>query len=220
MVSRRLVRSVRSPIRWSHYLGDARKAGAEVRALSTVTRILTNQGRYARYRALNITTTSGKSRARKQAVVLAGSMVGAKSAAVVELRDGQARQRPWQCERTRRPLHDDAPPSRRPGDVRRGCSKSHGHDCRAVHVLRRYAKTSHSAPFGSSFVTAGFALEDERPCQLPWRFVWARTRRLHEARSAQFCGDQDPLAKTQPEMENRVELTSAKDEFGNARLES
>src|ERR1700760_3352839 len=38
------------------YLGDARSAGAEVRAFSTVTRVLTNQGALASP-ASNITTT-------------------------------------------------------------------------------------------------------------------------------------------------------------------
>jgi choline dehydrogenase-like flavoprotein len=48
------------------YLGEARKAGAEVRAWSTATRVLTNLAG-TRVTASNITTTSIKSRSRKQA---------------------------------------------------------------------------------------------------------------------------------------------------------
>jgi len=64
-----------------------------------------------------------------------GGLVGAKSAAVAQLRDRQARQGPRQRQRSRRQIHDVAPCRLDMGDVRRRCSEPHGHDCRAVHVL-------------------------------------------------------------------------------------
>ena len=48
------------------YLADAKKAGAEVRALSTVARVLTNAAA-ARSPASNITTPKKKSRCRRRA---------------------------------------------------------------------------------------------------------------------------------------------------------
>ena len=45
------------------------------------------------------------------------------------------------------------------GDVRRGHREPHGHDRRAVHVLRALCQDQPPGAFGSSFITAGFALK-------------------------------------------------------------
>ena len=96
-------RSVRLPIRRSHIWAKRVKAGAEVRALSTVTRVLTNQAG-TRVTGVEYYDDKQQKQIQEASVVLAGGMVGAESAAIVELRDRQTSKGPRQRERPRRPL--------------------------------------------------------------------------------------------------------------------
>ena len=116
------------------FLSDARKAGAEVRAWSTVTRVLTDAtrqqgdgGRVLRPEARK----AGAARQRRGA----GRVGRAESAPAPELRGRQARQRPRQFRRPRRQVRHDPLRLGHQCDVRRGRGEPHGHHRRPVHVL-------------------------------------------------------------------------------------
>ena len=194
------------------YLGDARKAGAEVRAMSTVTRVLTNQ---AGTRVTGIEYYDDKQKKQTQeasAVVLAA----------------------WSAQNPRLLLNSAT--DKHP----KGLGNSSGlvgHYMMSHHVAstwamfdedtqnhmgtiavqymsyERYPKTSHDGAFGSSFITAGFALKttdlaNSRPD------LFGPELADHMKRAARHLAGIKAFGEEQPNMENRVELTSAKDEFG------
>jgi choline dehydrogenase-like flavoprotein len=194
------------------YLGDARKAGAEVRAMSTVTRVLTNP---AGTRVTGIEYYDDKQKKQTQeasAVVLAA----------------------WSAQNPRLLLNSAT--DKHP----RGLGNSSGlvgHYMMSHHVAstwamfdedtqnhmgtiavqymsyERYPKTSHDGAFGSSFITAGFALKttdlaNSRPD------LFGPELADHMKRAARHLAGIKAFGEEQPNMENRVELTSAKDEFG------
>jgi choline dehydrogenase-like flavoprotein len=194
------------------YLGDARKAGAEVRAMSTVTRVLTNQ---AGTRVTGIEYYDDKQKKQTQeasAVVLAA----------------------WSAQNPRLLLNSAT--DKHP----RGLGNSSGlvgHYMMSHHVAstwamfdedtqnhmgtiavqymsyERYPKTSHDGAFGSSFITAGFALKttdlaNSRPD------LFGPELADHMKRAERHLAGIKAFGEEQPNMENRVELTSAKDEFG------
>jgi choline dehydrogenase-like flavoprotein len=194
------------------YLGDARKAGAEVRAMSTVTRVLTNP---AGTRVTGIEYYDDKQKKQTQeasAVVLAA----------------------WSAQNPRLLLNSAT--DKHP----RGLGNSSGlvgHYMMSHHVAstwamfdedtqnhmgtiavqymsyERYPKTSHDGAFGSSFITAGFALKttdlaNSRPD------LFGPELADHMKRAERHLAGIKAFGEEQPNMENRVELTSAKDEFG------
>ena len=77
----------------------------------------------------------------------------------------------------------------------------------------RYAKTSHPGAFGSSFVTAGFALKTSDLANSRGD-LFGPELADYMKRAARNLAGIKTFGEDQPEMENRVELTSAKDEFG------
>src|SRR5271169_551791 len=139
----------------------------------------------------------------------AGRVVGAKSKAVVELRNRQAPQGSWQRKRPRRPLHDVASCGQHLGDVRRGYPESHGHGWRAVHVLRALPQDQ----FGSSFVTAGFALKTADLANSRGDLFGPELADYMKRAARNLTGIK-AFGEEQPNMENRVELASEKDAFG------
>jgi choline dehydrogenase-like flavoprotein len=194
------------------YLGDARKAGAEVRAMSTVTRVLTNQ---AGTRVTGIEYYDDKQKKQTQeasAVVLAA----------------------WSAQNPRLLLNSatDKHPKglgNASGLVGRYMMSHHVASTWAMfdedtqnHMgtiavqymsYERYPKTSHAGAFGSSFITAGFALKttdlaNSRPD------LFGSELTDHMKRAARHLAGIKAFGEEQPNMENRVELTSAKDEFG------
>src|ERR1700753_858539 len=194
------------------YLGDARKAGAEVRAFSTVTRVLTNQ---AGTRATGVEYYDDKQQKQVQ------------EASVVLLAA-------WSGQNPRLLLNSAT------DKHTKGLSNASGlvghfmmsHTVASTWALfdedvqnhmgtigvqymsyQHYPKTSQKEAFGSTFWTAGFAL---------------KTTDLANARSDLFGTELDDYMKRAarnltgikafgeelPAMENRVELASEKDEFG------
>src|SRR5438477_9578238 len=194
------------------YLGDARKAGAEVRALSTVTRILTNQ---AGTRITGVEYFDDRQQMQTQ------------EASVVVLAA-------WSAQNPRLLLNSAT--DKHP----KGLSNSSGllgrfmmsHTVASTWAMfnddvqnhmgtvavqymsyERYRKTSHAGAFGSSFVTAGFALKtadlaNSRPD------LFGPELAAYMKLAARNLAGIKAFGEEQPNIENRLELTSAKDVFG------
>jgi choline dehydrogenase-like flavoprotein len=77
----------------------------------------------------------------------------------------------------------------------------------------RYAKTSHPGAFGSSFLVAGFALKTSDLANSRGD-LFGPELADYMKRAARNLTGVKAFGEDQPEMENRVELTSGKDEFG------
>src|ERR1700731_1654627 len=77
----------------------------------------------------------------------------------------------------------------------------------------RYAKTSHPGAFGSSFVTAGFALKTSDLASSRGD-LFGPDLADYMKRAARNLAGIKAFGEDQPMMENRVELASGKDEFG------
>jgi choline dehydrogenase-like flavoprotein len=194
------------------YLGDARKAGAEVRALSTATRVLTNQ---AGTRVTGVEYYDDKQQKQTQ------------EASVVVLAA-------WSAQNSRLLLNSATD---KHADGLANASRLVGRFMMSHHVAstwgifdedvqnhmgtiavqymsyERYAKTSHPGAFGSSFITAGFALKttdlaNSRPD------LFGVELADYMKRAARGLAGIKTFGEEMPNMENRVELASAKDEFG------
>jgi choline dehydrogenase-like flavoprotein len=76
-----------------------------------------------------------------------------------------------------------------------------------------YPKTSHQGVFGSSFITAGFALKTT-DLAISRPDLFGVELADYMKRAARGLSGIKTFGEEQPSMENRVELTSAKDEFG------
>jgi choline dehydrogenase-like flavoprotein len=194
------------------YLGDARKAGAEVRALSTVTRVLTNQ---AGTRVTGVEYYDARHEKQTQ------------EASVVVLAA-------WSAQNSRLLLNSATDKHARglsnaSGLVGRFMMSHHvastwgifDEDTQnhmgtiAVQYMsyERYPKTSHPGAFGSSFITAGFAvkttdLANSRPD------LFGPELADYMKRAARGLAGIKTFGEEQPNMENRVELSSTKDEYG------
>src|SRR6202035_4283763 len=194
------------------YLGEARTAGAEVRAFATVTRVLTNP---AGTRATGVEYFDDKRQRQVQ------------EASVVILAA-------WSAQNPRLLLNSatDKHPKglgNASGLVGKFMMSHHVASTWAMfdedvhnHMgtiavqymsYERYPKTSHAGAFGSSFITAGFALKttdlaNSRPD------LFGPELADHMKRAARHLAGIKAFGEEQPNMENRVELTSAKDEFG------
>jgi len=76
-----------------------------------------------------------------------------------------------------------------------------------------YPKTSHDGAFGSSFITAGFALKTT-DLAMSRADLFGPELADYMKRAARNLAGIKTFGEEQANMENRVELTSAKDEFG------
>jgi choline dehydrogenase-like flavoprotein len=194
------------------YLGDARKAGAEVRALSTVTRILTNP---AGTRVTGVEYFDDRQQRQTQeasVVVLAAwsaqnprlllnsatdkhaKGLGNSSGLVGRFMMSHPVSSTWA-------MFDD--------DVQNHMGTV------AVQYMsyERYPKTSHAGAFGSSFVTAGFALKTADLANSR-ADLFGRELADYMKRAARNLAGIKTFGEELPNIENRVELTSAKDAFG------
>jgi choline dehydrogenase-like flavoprotein len=77
----------------------------------------------------------------------------------------------------------------------------------------RYNKTSHPGAFGSSFITAGFALKTTDLANSRGD-LFGPDLADYMKRAARNLAGIKTFGEEQPNLENRVELTGAKDEFG------
>jgi choline dehydrogenase-like flavoprotein len=194
------------------YLGDARKAGAEVRALSTVTRVLTNP---AGTRVTGVEYYDDKQQKQVQqasAVILAA----------------------WSAQNPRLLLNSATDKHARglgnsSGLVGKFMMSHHvastwgmfDEDIKnhmgtiAVQYMsyEHYHKTSHIGAFGSSFITAGFALKTTDLASSRADLFGAELADYMK-RAARGLAGIKTFGEEQPNIENRVELTSEKDAFG------
>jgi choline dehydrogenase-like flavoprotein len=194
------------------YLGDARKAGAEVRALSTVTRILTNQ---AGTRVTGVEYYDDKQQKQTQEASLV--LLAAWSAQNPRLLLNSATDKHAKGLGNASGLvghfmmtHNVASTwAMFDEDV-----KNHMGTIAVQYMsYERYAKTSHPGAFGSSFVVAGFALKTSDLASSRGD-LFGPELADYMKRAARNLAGIKAFGEDQPEMENRVELTSGKDEFG------
>jgi choline dehydrogenase-like flavoprotein len=194
------------------YLGDARQAGAEVRAWSTVTRVLTNP---AGTKVTGVEYYDDKKQKQIQeasVVVLAG----------------------WSAQNPRLLLNSAT--DKHP----KGLGNASGlvgkfmmsHHVAATWALfdedtqnhmgtiavqymsyQNYPKTSHPGAFGSSFITAGFALKTTDLANSR-ADMFGPELADYMKRAARHLAGIKTFGEEQPNIEDRVELTGAKDEYG------
>jgi choline dehydrogenase-like flavoprotein len=194
------------------YLGDARKAGAEVRAWSTVTRVLTNQ---AGTRVTGIEYYDDKHQKQTQ------------EASVVVLAT-------WSAQNPRLLLNSatDKHPKglgNASGLVGRFMMSHHVANTWAMfdedtqnHMgtvgvqymsYARYPKTSQQGAFGSSFVTAGFALKTADLANSRGDLFGPELADYMKRAARNLTGIK-AFGEELPNMENRVEVASERDAFG------
>jgi choline dehydrogenase-like flavoprotein len=194
------------------YLGEARKAGAELRAFSTVTRVLTNQAG-TKVTGVEYYDDKHQKQIQEASVVILAS---------------------WSAQNPRLLLNSAT--DKHP----KGLSNASGlvghfmmsHTVASTWALfdeavqnhmgtiavqymsyERYPKTSQKNAFGSSFLTAGFALKttdlaNSRPDLFGTELDDYMKRAARNLTGIKAFGEELPA------MENRVELASEKDEFG------
>jgi choline dehydrogenase-like flavoprotein len=194
------------------YLGDARKAGAEVRAFCTVTRILTNQ---AGTRVTGVEYYDGKHEKQVQ------------EASMVVLAS-------WSAQNPRLLLNSATDKhakglSNASGLVGKFMMSHHVASTWAMfdedvqnHLgtiavqymsYEHYSKTSYHSAFGSSFIVAGFALKTT-DLATSRADLFGTELADYMKRAARNLTGLKAFGEELPNIENRVELTSAKDEFG------
>ncbi len=166
------------------YLGEARAAGAEVRGLSTVTRILTDASGKKATGVEYYDAQHGK-HVQPASVVIAASWAAQNPRLLLNSANRQAPERSRQCERARRQIHHDALHRLDQCAVRRGSRELQGHDRRPVHVLRALRQDRPQGRVRLDPVRRRRRQPDERPdrpAEHPARPVRRRAARLHEAR--------------------------------------
>jgi choline dehydrogenase-like flavoprotein len=194
------------------YLGDARNAGAEVRALSTVTRVLTNQ-EGTRVTAVEYYDDKHQKQIQEASIVILAA---------------------WSAQNPRLLLNSAT--GKHPG----GLANSSGlvgkfmmsHHVASTWAMfdedtenhmgtiavqymsyEHYSKTSHPGAFGSSFITAGFALKTT-DLAVSRADLFGPELADYMKRAARHLAGIKTFGEEQPRMENRVELAVDKDEFG------
>ena len=166
------------------YLGDARKAGAELRSFSTVTRVLTNEAG-TRVTGVEYYDYQHQKQVQEASVVILASWSAQNPRLSVEFGDRQTPEGPFQRQRTGRPLHDVAYGGVDLGAVRRGRAEPHGHDRRAVHVLPALSEDQSEGCLRKHVLDGRVCVENDRSRQFASGSLRHGARRLHEARGAQ-----------------------------------
>ncbi|MGZ3321910.1 MAG: GMC family oxidoreductase N-terminal domain-containing protein [Xanthobacteraceae bacterium] len=117
------------------YLADARKAGAEVRPWSSVTRVLTNaQG--TKVTGVEYYDQKKERQVQEASVVVLAAWAAQNPRLLLNSSTDKQSQGAGQYQRPRRQIHDDAFQLGHVGHLRRECREPHGHHRRPVHVLR------------------------------------------------------------------------------------
>ena len=168
------------------YLGDARKAGAEVRPWSTVTRVLTN-GQGTRVIGVEYYDRNKERQVQQANVVVLAAWAAQNPRPAAQLGDRQAPEGVGQFERPRRQIHDDPLRLWDLGDFRRGYRKPHGHHRRPIHVLRPLRQDEPQGRVRQLVHRCRRRLEDQRArrlCQRPARPVRERSCSAPSAGSA------------------------------------
>ena len=194
------------------YLGEARKAGAEVRPRSTATRVLTNPAG-TRVTGIEYYDEKHQKQTQEASVVLLAA---------------------WSAQNPRLLLNSatDKHPKglgNASGLVGRYMMSHHVANTWAMfdddtqnHMgtiavqymsYERYPKTSHPGAFGSSFVTAGFAVKTSDLANSR-SDLFGSELADYMKRAARNLAGIKTFGEEQPTMENRLELASEKDEFG------
>src|SRR5262249_53992820 len=102
------------------------------------------------------------------------------------------------------------------GDLRRGCSELHGYHGRTIHVLRPLRKDRPKRDLRQLVSHRRCRAQDQRTRrdrQCAPGPVRSRACCIHEARRARACRI-NAFGEEMPNIENRIELASDKDEFG------
>ena len=196
------------------YLGDARQAGAEVRAFSTVTRILTNE---AGSRVTGVEYCDDKQQKQVQQAERGAARrcsLAQNARLAAQFGDRQACQRSRQRQWPGWAVHDDVHHVASTWGMFDEDIKNHMGTIAVQYMsYQNYPKTSHPGAFGSSFITAGFALKTTDLANSRGDLFGVELADYMK-RAARHLAGIKAFGEEQPNMENRVELTSAKDEFG------
>ena len=152
------------------YLQDARKAKAEVRPLSTVTRVLTNQAG-TRVTGVEYYDDKRQKQVQEASVVILAAWSAQNprillNSATDKHPKGLANKNDLVGKFMMTHSH-----RRHLGAVRRGHHAAHGHDRRAVHVLRPLRQDELSERVRQHVHRGGRGDEDQRLCQRPRRSV-------------------------------------------------
>jgi GMC oxidoreductase len=194
------------------YLGEARRAGAEVRPWSTVTRVLTNQSG-TRVTGIEYYDEKHQKQTQEASVVVLAA---------------------WSAQNPRLLLNSAT--DKHPKGLGNASSLV-GRYMMSHHVANtwamfdedtqnhmgtiavqymsyeRYHETSHPSAFGSSFVTAGFAVKTSDLANAR-SDLFGSELADYMKRAARNLAGIKTFGEEQPVMENRLELASEKDEFG------
>src|SRR6266849_4427894 len=169
------------------YLGDARKAGVEVRPWSTVTRVLTNA------KGTRVTGVEYYDQKKEKQFQPASAVVVAA----------------WSAQNPRILLNSAN------GAHPRGLANRSGLLGKYM-SYDRYGKTSHKGAFGSTFIVAGSALKTSDLGGFANARLDLFGADLHAfmKRAARGLTRINAFGEEMPNIENRIELASDKDEFG------
>jgi choline dehydrogenase-like flavoprotein len=194
------------------YLGEARKAGAEVRALSTVTRVLTNQDG-SRVTGVEYYDAKKEKQVQEASVVILAAWSAQNprlllNSATDKHPNGLANKNQLvgkfmmthHIAGTWALFDEDIQPHM--GTV-------------AAQFLSydRYNKTSYPGAFGSTFIVAGAAMKTNDFAQARGDLFGAELQTFMK-RAARGITRITMFGEDLPQLENRVELTDQKDEFG------
>jgi choline dehydrogenase-like flavoprotein len=194
------------------YLGDARKAGAEVRALSTVTRILTNQ---AGTRVTGVEYYDDKQQRQTQeaSVVVLAAWSAQNSRLLLNSATDKHAKGLGNASGLVGKFMMSHPVASTWGLFDEKIENHMGTIAVQYMSYERYPKTSHPGAFGSSFITAGFALKTT-DLAASRADLFGPELSDYMKRAARGLAGIKTFGEEQPNMENRVELASAKDEYG------
>jgi choline dehydrogenase-like flavoprotein len=194
------------------YLGDARKASAEVRAFSTVTRVLSNESG-SRVTGVEYYDDKQQKQVQQASVVLLAAWTAQNARLLFNsATDKHAKglgNASGLVGRFMMTHHVASTWGMFDEDI-----KNHMGTIAVQYMsYERYPKTSHPGAFGSSFVTAGFALKTTDLANSR-ADLFGPDLADYMKRAARGLAGIKTFGEDQPEMENRVELASEKDEFG------
>ncbi len=198
------------------FLSDARKAGAEVRAWSTVTRVLTDASGN-KVTGVEYYDQKHEKQVQPANVVVLAAWGGAEPAPAAQLRGRQARQRPRQFRRPRRQVRHDPLRLGHQRDVRRGRGEppwapSAPSTCPMSATARPPTRARSARPSSSPASPARSAVSAASPIR--GRICSAPALHAYMKRAIKNLTRITAFGEEQPKIENRLELASDKDEFG------
>ena len=161
------VRSARSPIRSSPISATPARPAPRC-ARSTVTRVLTNAAG-SKVTGVEYYDDKKEKQVQEASVVVLAAWAAQNPRLMLNSATDKHPKGPRQFERPPRQIHDGAFRLRHLGDVRRGRREPHGHDRRAVHVLRPLRQDQPQGRLRQHLHRRRHRAQDQRPRRLRQR---------------------------------------------------